>query len=195
MEKYVAEFLGTFALSSIVALSIHKEFGLATPILAALTLMLFVYSVGHISGAHLNPAVTIGAFSLDKIKLSETFGYLAVQFLGAIAALILLKSYPGKEVTFAANNSGIEGFAEFFGTFIFTFGVAAVMYGKVPSHLNGIVVGGSLLLGIAFASFLGSNAMLNPAVAFSVGSFDWMYIFGPIIGAIAGMNVYKFLKK
>lgn len=69
MNKYIAEAIGTFALTLAVGLSLAGEFPVSTPILAALTLGLFVYSVGHLSGTHLNPAVTIGAWSIKKFLM------------------------------------------------------------------------------------------------------------------------------
>ncbi len=66
-----------------------------------------------------------------------------------------------------------------------------MVYGKTPSGLSGVVVGGSLLLGIAIAAGFGSNGVLNPAVAFGIGSFGLMYIAGPILGAVCGMQAYK----
>jgi glycerol uptake facilitator-like aquaporin len=84
-------------------------------------------------------------------------------------------------------------FAELLGTFFFTFGIASVVYGKTPSAMSGVVVGGSLLLGISIAALLGSNGVLNPAVAFGIGSFGFAYVFGPIVGSILGMQAYKYL--
>ena len=85
--------------------------------------------------------------------------------------------------------------AEAIGTAFFTFGIAAVVFGKVYNGASGVVIGGSLLLGITFAALLGSNGVLNPAVAFGIGSFSLMYVLGPIIGSVIGMNAYKYLKK
>ena len=85
------------------------------------------------------------------------------------------------------------GIAELIGTFFFTFGIASVVYGKVSSQFSGLLVGGSLLLGITFASLIGSNGVLNPAVAFGIESFGLMYVLGPILGSVLGMQVYKYL--
>jgi glycerol uptake facilitator-like aquaporin len=57
--------------------------------------------------------------------------------------------------------------------------------------MSGLVVGGSLLLGIALASLLGSNGVINPAVALGIGSFNVMYVLGPVLGSLLGMQVYK----
>ena len=90
IKKYLAEALGTFTLALVVALSIVTKFPIATPILAGLVLMLFVYSIGHISGAHINPAVTIGLWSIKKIKTNEALAYIVSQFIGAGIALFLV---------------------------------------------------------------------------------------------------------
>lgn len=194
MNKYIAEAIGTFALTLAVGLSLTGEFPVSTPILAALTLGLFVYSVGHLSGTHLNPAVTIGAWSIKKISNEDAIAYLIAQFFGAAAALTLISTM-ATPVALTASTDVMIGVAEAIGAMFFAFGIASVVYGKTPNQLSGIVVGGSLLLGIAFATLLGSNGLINPAVAMGVKSFNLMYILGPIIGAVVGMQAYKYLRE
>lgn len=191
-KKYIAEALGTFALTSVVALSLAGVFPVPTPVLAALVLGLFVYSIGHLSGTHINPAVTIGAWSIGKIKSHDAVLYIVSQFIGAILSLIVVY---GSITPFpiVATNSLPIFFAEALGMFFFTFGIASVVYGKTPAPLSGVVVGGSLLLGITFAALLGSNGVLNPAVALGIGSLNAVYILGPIIGSIVGMHAYRLL--
>lgn len=195
MKKYVAEFFGTFVLTLVVALSLSGTFPIPTPVLAGITLALFVYTIGHVSGSHINPAVTIGLWFIGKIKENEAINYLLAQFLGAGLAhivVLLLKGW-GSFVTVQDGLTGgiVVGFAEIVGMVIFTFGIASVVYGKVSNAISGAVIGGSLLIGITVASLLGSNGVLNPAVALGIGSFNFMYLVGPILGAYAGMNLYK----
>lgn len=197
MKKYLAELLGTFALTLVVIVTSVTAPAL-TPFLAALTLGLFVYSVGHVSGAHLNPAVTIGVWSLNKIKSPDALLYIISQFVGAYLALfasgLLIADLAFKLSPLKARliNDPIIGFAEGLGMILFAFGIASVVYGKTQKDASGAVIGGSLLVGIFIAGAV-SNGILNPAVALGLGSFNAMYILGPVIGAVLGMQAYKLL--
>jgi glycerol uptake facilitator-like aquaporin len=175
-----------------VALSLAGAFPVPTPVIAALVLGLFVYSIGHLSGTHINPAVTVGAWSIGKIQPSDVAGYLVAQFAGAALALVIVKSAVTPAVL-PVENILTVGLAEALGMFFFTFGIASVIYGKTPSVLSGVVVGGSLLAGITVAALLGSNGVLNPAVALGIGSFNIFYILGPVVGSLCGMQAYKYL--
>ncbi len=191
LNKYLAEFLGTFALSLVVALSLAGSFPVPTPVLAGLTLGLFVYSIGHLSGTHINPAITLAALSIKKISLMDAVYYWVAQFLGAsLACWVSLQMVARATLTVGTDPMTI--LAEALGTFFFAFGVAAVIYGRVPKDLTGIAVGGSLLLGISIAASI-SNGVLNPAVALGIGSFSIAYLIGPMIGAVLGMWAFKLL--
>ncbi len=192
-KKYAAEALGTAALTLMVGLSLAGAFPINTAILAALTLGLFVYSIGHISGTHINPAVTLGALSINKISVKDAIMYIVAQAIGAGVALLFLQNYVEMPEV-VISGTGLIGVAEFLGAFFFTFGIASVIYGKTPSQASGLVIGGSLLLGIAISASLGANGVLNPAVAFGIGSLSWMYVLGPIVGAVCGMQAYKYLQ-
>jgi len=195
IKKYLVECLGTFTLTLTVSLSLLGSFPVSTPILAALVLGLFVYSVGHISGTHINPAVTIGLWSIKKIEHRDALFYIIAQCIGALISLTLVSTVfvRGAIIGVAAGNTATIGIAELFGTFFFTFGITSVVYGKVSSQFSGLMIGGSLLLGIAIASLLGSAGVLNPAVAFGIESFSLMYVLGPVIGSVLGMQAYKYL--
>jgi glycerol uptake facilitator protein len=192
LRRLLAEALGTFLLSLAVWASLAFAMPLATPIVAALTLGICVYTLGGISGAHLNPAVTIGLLSINKIKPPDAVSYIIAQFVGAIAAVAVGSMLDAEGVRVGYENALLIGLAEAIGTFILLFGVCSVVYKKVDDAAIGLVIGSSLLLGIFFAASVG-NAVLNPAVAFTIGSFGTMYIFGPILGAIGGAWAYKSL--
>ncbi|CAN5295306.1 hypothetical protein BH10PAT2_BH10PAT2_1910 [soil metagenome] len=191
---YAAEAIGTFGLSLVVVLTLVGKPPLPVPVLVALTLGLFVYSVGHISGTHLNPAVTLGLLSIKKISWEKAFGYLIAQFIGAALALAVGKLL-GIQNLDIPDTSALIAISEAVGTFFFTFGIAAVVFDKAPKAMSGAVVGGSLLLGIVISSAIGSAGILNPAVELAVGMFSPMYVFGAILGSIIGFNVYALLNR
>ncbi len=191
-QRYLAEALGTFTLTFVVWLSVAFSMPFPTPVMAALTLGLFVYTVGGLSGTHINPAVTIAMLSIERIKLLDAFFYIVAQFAGAALAMLLGGALSGQAVSIPHENLLVVGVAEAMGAFILTFGIAAVVEKKVDALASGIVIGGSLLLGIYLAVPF-SNGILNPAVAFGVRSFGAMYILGPIVGAVAGAWAVRFL--
>ncbi len=193
MKKYAAEFFGAFALAFAVLLSLAGQSPLPTPVVAALTLGLFVYTIGHISGAHMNPAVTVGLWSIGKIRLQEAIGYIVAQLGGGALAYFLAYNGLNMNLSLAGGLNAAVFFAEALGTMLFAFGIASVAYGRAPSALSGIVVGGSLLLGIMVAAGIGSNGILNPAVALALKSANIIYALGPVLGAIAGFQLFKLL--
>ena len=192
MKKYIAEILGTFVLTLVVGLAISGNFVVPVPVLAGLVIMIFVYTVGHVSGGHFNPAITIGAWSIKKISNVDAAFYVVSQFVGAAVALIAITMSVGMPHLSPGMNV-MTAIAECVGTLFFAFGVASVIYGKSPSELSGVVAGGSLILGITIAALLGSYGILNPALAFGVGTFNLVYVFAPIVGSVLGMQAYKYL--
>ncbi len=201
-KQFIAECLGTFALSFVVLLSVSHtgNFAVPTILLAGLTLGLFVYSVGHVSGTHINPAVTLGLWSIKKITARQALFYIGAQVIGAIISVILVRLILLRDAGIALTTLGSFNvfLAEAIGMFFFSFGIASVVYDKTPGPLSGIIIGASLVLGGTFAFFLGSDGVVNPAVALAIGSFlkggfSFMYILGPIVGSMVGMNTYKML--
>jgi glycerol uptake facilitator-like aquaporin len=191
-RAYAAEFLGTFVLALGVALSVATQFPL-TPLVAALTLGLFVFTVGPISGAHLNPAVTFGLWSVKKIKSRDALIYIGVQLAAGVAAMLLAWLLTGVEPKIGMDLGWRAGIGEIMGAFILAFGVSSAVFGRVKSEEAGFVVGGSLLLGILLASFL-SMGILNPAVALGLGVLSPMYIIGAVVGGILGAQTYQWLQ-
>lgn len=198
-QKYFAEFLGAMCLTLAVSYSIASGV-LPTPVVAGLTLGLFVYTVGGISGAHLNPAVTLAMWSVNKIKFSDAIVYIVAQCLGAVAAMFLFKLGNGNFIN-EANAMGLNlavdawkvGIGEAVGAFMLAFGVSSVVWKKAPADAAGAVVGTSLLLGILMSVGM-SAGFINPAVALGHGAFSVMYLAGPIVGAVLGAGVYKYLQ-
>lgn len=189
-RAYLAELIGTFLLAFVVRLSLSATFPLATPILAAVTLMLIVYMIAPISGAHVNPAVTLGLLSIRKINVQDAILYIIAQLIGATIALFLAPVFVSNPLAINPASLPIVFLAEAVGATIFLFGISAVVHNNAPENMSGVTVGGSLLLGVIVASTL-SNGILNPAVALTLSSFTWAYIAGPIVGAIAGVWLYK----
>ncbi len=196
-KKYIVEAVGTFALAFVV-LAAASAAGLGPiplpiPVIAAVTLGLFVYTIGAISGCHLNPAVTVGLLSIKKIGSQDAILYVLAQMVGAVAAVLIAQVFviaiPSNVMVFDARAFG----AEALGTAFFAFGIASVVYGNAKEQMSGVVVGWSLLFGILIASFGGAFGILNPAVAFAVNAVSVIYIFAPIVGAVAGFQAYKYL--
>jgi glycerol uptake facilitator-like aquaporin len=153
MKKYIAESVGTFFLAFVVYVSIASGWSaVATPLLAALTLGLCVYTLGHVSGTHINPAVTIGLWSIGKIKSQDALLYIIAQFVGAVAAMLLASMAFGLSTGVLAAADLTTTFAELLGAMFFAFGIASAVYGRSVSAASGFVVGGSLLIGVAIAA-------------------------------------------
>ncbi len=192
----VAEALGTAILTFSVLAITRSAIGIPYFIAVGvgLTLVLIVATLGATSGAHVNPAVTIGAWTLRKIKTLDALLYIIAQFAGAAAALRLYMYLTNRPIQNIAN----ETFdwrvvaAEVAGTFVFTFGIAAATYQKFSPGKTALTIGGSLGLGVLVAG-VASNGMLNPAVALGAQSWSMAYAAAPIVGSVVGMNVYALL--
>lgn len=190
-KAYFAELLGTFTLTFVVWLGTAYTMPLTPPVAAAITLGLFVYTIGTISGSHINPAVTIALLSVNKIKAKDAGLYIVAQVIGAGIAMLLGAQFT-KGVAMGSDISLLEGIGEILGSFVFIFGIASVVNKGVHEAVRGLVVGGSLLLGIYIASAF-SNGILNPAVAWGVGSFNPMYLLGPVIGGVAAVWAHQWM--
>lgn len=191
VERCVAELFGTFLLTFAVLVSLRVGFAVPTVIVAALTLGTIVYMVGSISGAHVNPAITIGLHSIGKINLRDTVLYIVFQVIGAVIAMMLLQNITAVDLL-RAENSVMAAVCELLGAFVFGTGVAAVAFGRVHEAASGLAVGSSLFLGLVVASS-GSLAILNPAVAIGLGAMSLVYLLAPIAGTVCGMQFYRWL--
>lgn len=189
-RRYAAELGGTFLLTTAIA----SSGPMPVPLTAGLTLALLAYLLGPISGAHVNPAVTLGLFTRGLLTFRDALGYVIAQLLGGFIASLLLAQMI--EIgSLPVGHGGAGSIAEILGSFILVYGVARVVRGRVGADISGLVVGLSLFTGIIVAS-AGSLAILNPAVALGLGAFDpassalavnvVIYLLAPLVGGFLG---------
>ncbi len=223
MKKNLAEFLGTFWLvlggvGSAMLAAAFPDVGiglLGVSLAFGLTVVTIAYSLGHISGAHLNPAVTIGLWMGGRINASQILPYIISQILGAIAAagvLYIIMTGNGSEIgNFGANGYGEHSIGhynmtaaivtEFVMTFMFLLIILGATDAKAPAGFAGLTIGLALTL-IHLISIPVTQTSVNPARSISQAIFVgdwalaqlWLFILVPIAGASAAGIVYKYLK-
>jgi len=191
----VAEFVGTFTLASVVlAMTGRTSFPYFAAVAAGATLGLFSLLVAAKEWAQLNPAVTVGLWTLRKIETTKAVVTIAAQFLGGAVAW-RLNEYLLNTTLKSTANAKFDWrvfVAEAVGTLIFGYGVVAALQRGYQGFEKAFTVGASLAVGILIASFA-SNGLLNPAVALGVHSWSFVYVAAPILGAVVGMNLYMLL--
>jgi aquaporin Z len=224
--KFAAEFFGTLVLvlmgcgSAVIAgpngssgvglLGIAFAFGLSVVAMA--------YAIGHISGCHINPAISIGMVAVGRMKMSEAFVYIVGQILGAIAgAVILYIIASGKAgYSLASNGLGQNGYAAsspqgysllagFIAETIFTFIFLLVIFGSTSTkNIHGGFAGLAIGLSLVLIHIVGipiTGVSVNPArsigPALMMGgtaiSQLWLFIAAPILGSILSAVVWRFL--
>ena len=218
ISTYCLVFFGPIAIGLAVAtygtgLSIQAIVMISLAHAAAIGLM--VYAFGHVSGAHLNPAVTISMLVTRRINVKDGIAYIGFQVLGAIVAALSYKAILpdiGAKVNYGTqggpsallHNSVTSGFAV---EAILTFFLVAVIFmtvvhRKAPAGMYGLAIGGIIFLDHIIGVPL-TGASMNPARTFGPAlvsgywNYDWMYWAAPITGAIiAGLLMnYVFVKK
>ncbi len=210
IQNLVAEFIGTFALIFIGAgaLAISPGNLVAVALAHGLVIVVFVYAYGHISGTHINPAVTLGLFVAGEIKWNAAICYWVVQFAGGIAGALLLKSILPMETDLGIT---ILTTVETGGTFtvtqlqgliveiILTFFLVNTILNTAVSgkagNFAGLAIGLTLVLCILMGGPL-TRASLNPArtlgPAIAAGNYAdlWLYFVGPFVGGILAALLY-----
>lgn len=214
MAAFIAEFIGTFALifvgagSIIASPSAPGVMGTLVGIALAhgLTIAVMGSSVGHISGGHLNPAVTVGMMATGKIEVSKGLGYIVSQVLGAVvAALLLAACFPAEAVTaaklgtplLAPNVSVVAGIVlEAITTFFLMFVIFGTAVDARGPKMGALFIGFTVALDILVIGPL-TGAAMNPARSFGPALVSghlenfWLYWVGPIIGAAGAAIVYS----
>ncbi|KAH6793040.1 NOD26-like intrinsic protein 1 [Perilla frutescens var. hirtella] len=212
IQKIIAEALGTyfliFAGCGAVAVNADKDKVVTLPgisIVWGLVVMVMVYSVGHISGAHFNPAVTIAFASCKRFSWKQVPAYLAAQVVGStLAAGTLRLLFSGDHDHFTGTNPHGSNMQSLVIEFIITFYLMFVISGvatdnRAIGELAGLAVGATVLLNVMFAGPVSGASMnparsLGPAIVSSKYDGIWIYLLGPTAGAIAGAWVYNLVR-
>ena len=224
MRKYTAEFFGTFWLvlggcGSAVLAATFPGVGiglLGVSLAFGLTVLTMAYAIGHISGCHLNPAVSFGLWAGGRFPGKELLPYIISQVLGGIAAggilLIIASGQQGFDVHagFASNGYGIHspgGYSltsalvtEIVMTMMFILVILGATDERAPKGFAPIAIGFCLTL-IHLISIPVTNTSVNPARSTGVALFAggwaikqlWLFWVAPIIGGIAGAGVYRLI--
>jgi len=190
-----AEFLGTGILTLVVLAVSKSTIGIPyfVGIAAGLVLVAMVFAFSAVSGTHINPAITLGMWTVRKISALKAVVYIAAQLLGAGAAYLLYTYFVGQTWDNSGNFQSKVLIAETVGTFIFAMGIAAAVYQRYEVGKAAAVIGISLTLGVLVASVAGGG-FLNPAVAFGARAWVWgSYVLGPVLGAVIAFNLYGLL--
>ena len=216
MRKYVAEFIGTFVLvlmSCGVAMVVGCDTPagvIATSLAFGLSIVAMAYSIGNVSGCHINPAVSIAMLIAKKMTLKDFIGYVIAQVLGAIAGAAVLGVLLGKFTALGANTFGGAGqlattvwlaiLVEVILTFIFVLTILGVTSKAENAKVAGLVIGLTLvfvhLLGIGF-----TGTSVNPARSLGPALLQggealkqvWVFILAPLVGGALAALVHKYV--
>ena len=210
MRKYIAEGVGTMLLT-LVACGIAVTSGadlVATSLAFGLVIVAAAYSIGNVSGCHINPAVSIALTVAGKMEVKECVRYIIAQVIGAFVGSLLLGVILGNFNALGANgligHTGIKValIVETILTFIFTTTILGVTDKKENGHVTGIVIGLTLVLVHLFGlPFTGTS--VNPARSLAPAvlqgkdalSHVWIFMVAPIVGAILAGLFYKYVLK
>lgn len=212
MNKYFSELIGTYALvfcgTGAIMIN-HISEGVVSHVGIAMTFGLIVtvmiYSVGHISGAHFNPAVSIGFYVAGKFPGNELIPYTLSQLIGAVlASATLYFLFPGCSTMGETNPAGplMQTFIlEVILTYFLMFVIINVATGsKEVGTMAGIAIGMTVMLEAAFAGPI-TGASMNPvrSIAPAIFAIDfanlWIYILAPIIGSILAVLSWRLINK
>ena len=220
-RKLAAEFIGTFALVSAVcgaALFSLPSAGLMTVAFAiGAAVLAMAYAVGHISGAHFNPAVTCGLVAAGRFAVGDVIGYVVAQVIGGAAAaalfyVILAGAPAGKWNNFVAISNIYGGndhftlasvaLTEVVLTALFVIIIVGVTSDKAPSGFAPIAIGLTLTF-IHLVAIPVSNASVNPARATATAIFGggaalsslWLFWGAPIVGGVVGGVIGRWLSE
>ncbi|MDO4419654.1 MAG: aquaporin [Ruminococcus sp.] len=212
IKKYIAEFIGTFVLvlfacgtaAAVGCSTVDPNVAyLLTALAFGLVIVAMAYSIGNVSGCHINPAVSIAMLVSGKMSVKDFVGYVVAQCAGAIAGAALLGYFLGFDCGFGANGlyngDVIKSLAiEVVLTFVFVLAILGVTSKIENGKVAGIVIGLTLTLVHIFGiHFTGTS--VNPARSLGPAIFAggealanvWVFIVAPLVGGVLAALVYK----
>ena len=207
--KYLAEALGTFCLvfsgtGAVVVDQVTggKVTGVGIGLVFGLVVLAMIYAIGHISGAHMNPAVTLGFAAAGRLPRREVAPYVAAQFAGALAASFAVKLiFLGQASALGATVPAGSWVQSFVLEAVLTFMLMFVVMGVSTDHraqgaMAGIAVGATVAMEAIFAGPI-SGASMNPARSLASALLagilkdQWIYAAAPVLGAVLGALAYQ----
>ncbi|MCI2062058.1 MAG: MIP family channel protein [Eubacteriaceae bacterium] len=227
MKKYIAECIGTFVLtafgcgSAVAANTLLGNSGQGLPLAYStlliafafgLTIVAMAYSIGNISGCHINPAVSFGMLLSGRMTRKDFWGYIVAQVIGGILAAGVLVLILGSNDALGTNgygaqsamgiNAGVAFLVEVILTFVFVIAVLGVTAKPEFSNVAGLVIGLTLTLVHIFGvPFTGTS--VNPARSLGPALLSggvalqqvWVFILAPLVGAALAAVIYRYLAK
>jgi aquaporin NIP len=209
-RRYAAEALGTFALVAVgpgavmVAASTHAFGGSGVALAFGLVVTIVVAATGHLGGAHINPAVTIGFWSVRRFPGRDVLPYIVAQCLGAVAASVALGWILGPIGNFGATVPALSVGRSFAVEAGYSGLLAFVIMGVAtdartppsvaPFAIGATVFAGALVTGPLTGGSFNPARSLGPAVAGNVWTAHWLYWAAPIVGMVVAMRVYELLR-
>ena len=225
MKKYIAEFIGTAVLvifgcgSAVAANTLLGGIGETVPLAFSTLLISFAfglsivamaYSIGNVSGCHINPAVSFGMLVAGKMEIKDFVGYIVAQFLGGLAGAGILSVFLGSTASLGQNgygaasalgtSAGVAFLVEVVLTFVFVLLILGVTSKTENSSVAGLIIGLTLtlihILGIPF-----TGTSVNPARSFGPAilaggtalSQLWLFILAPLVGAGIAALVHRYV--
>ncbi|PYJ08372.1 MAG: porin [Verrucomicrobia bacterium] len=203
MNKYIAEFIGTFFLVLTIGCTvIGGAPGVIPPLAIGAALMVMIYAGGHISGAHYNPAVTLAVVIRGKLNPGDAVPYILAQLAAAAAAATVVKFFrAGVDVTPMVLQTGPALLAEFLFTFALAYVVlnAATSEGTSGNSFYGIAIGMTVMTG-AFAVGDISGGAFNPAVALGISMLGlsswnniWIFLVANFAAGIVAAIIFNLI--
>ena len=211
MKKLVCEFVGTMMLT-LIACGVAVATGVnyvGTALAFGLVIVAMAYSIGNVSGCHINPAVSVGMYVAGKMDFKECVKYVIAQILGAILGSTILGVILGDFTSLGANS--YDGntvtvwtalLVEVILTFVFVLTILGVTDKKENGHATGIVIGLTLTLVHLFGlPFTGTS--VNPARSIGPALLQggdalsqvWVFIIAPLVGGVLASLFYKYILK